>query len=148
VEVVDPVSDYLATLREVFDFPLLRDFIARPDFSLVFDAMHAVTGAYATPILVDALGAPASSILCARPYPTPSSVLPYTLPHPIPQASATARRRVHTQAPSELGRAALHACWLLWSPWGTTGQVGACWLALHPVVWQGTPPALRALRRR
>ncbi len=148
VEVVDPVADYLATLREVFDFPLLRDFIARPDFSLVFDAMHAVTGAYATPILVDALGAPASSILCARPYPTPSSVLPFTLPHPIPQASATARRRVHTQAPSKLGRAALHACWLLWSPWGTTGQVGACWLALHPVVWQGTPPARRALRRR
>ena len=64
VEVVDPVADYLATLREVFDFPLLRDFLARPDFSLTFDAMHAVTGAYAGPILVDALGAPASSILC------------------------------------------------------------------------------------
>jgi phosphoglucomutase len=67
VEVVDPVADYLATLQEVFDFPLLREFIARPDFSLVFDAMHAVTGAYVTPILVDALGAPAASILCARP---------------------------------------------------------------------------------
>ena len=65
VEVVDPVADYMATLREVFDFALLRDFLARPDFSLVFDAMHAVTGAYAGPILVDALGAPASSILCA-----------------------------------------------------------------------------------
>lgn len=65
VEVVDPVADYIATLREVFDFALLRDFLARPDFSLVFDAMHAVTGAYAGPILVDALGAPASSILCA-----------------------------------------------------------------------------------
>ena len=66
VEVVDPVADYMATLREVFDFALLRDFLARPDFSLVFDAMHAVTGAYAGPILVDALGAPASSILCAH----------------------------------------------------------------------------------
>ena len=66
MEVVDPVADYMATLREVFDFALLRDFLARPDFSLVFDAMHAVTGAYAGPILVDALGAPASSILCAH----------------------------------------------------------------------------------
>ena len=66
VEVVDPVADYMATLREVFDFALLREFLARPDFSLVFDAMHAVTGAYAGPILVDALGAPASSILCAH----------------------------------------------------------------------------------
>ena len=69
VEVVDPVADYVATLREVFDFALLRDFLARPDFSLMFDAMHAVTGAYAGPILVDALGAPASSILCAHQLP-------------------------------------------------------------------------------
>ncbi|BDA44970.1 Phosphoglucomutase, chloroplastic [Coccomyxa sp. Obi] len=62
VEVIDPVEDYLALLKEVFDFNMLREFIKRPDFSLEFDAMHAVTGAYAGPILVDALGAPASSI--------------------------------------------------------------------------------------
>ena len=63
VEVVDPVSDYLATLAEVFDFPAIAALIARPDFSMVFDAMHAVTGAYAGPILVDALGADPASIL-------------------------------------------------------------------------------------
>ena len=62
VEVIDPVEDYLALLEEVFDFNMLRKFITREDFSLEFDAMHAVTGAYAGPILVDALGAPASSI--------------------------------------------------------------------------------------
>lgn len=44
VEVVDPVSDYLATLKEVFDFGMLKAFVSRPDFSMVFDAMHAVTG--------------------------------------------------------------------------------------------------------
>lgn len=44
VEVVDPVADYLATLQEVFDFGLLKGFVSRPDFSMVFDAMHAVTG--------------------------------------------------------------------------------------------------------
>ena len=67
VEVVDPVSDYLATLREVFDFPAIAALIARPDFSMVFDAMHAVTGAYAGPILVDALGADPASILNGTP---------------------------------------------------------------------------------
>jgi phosphoglucomutase len=53
VEVVDPVEDYLATLKEVFDFGLLKTFLARKDFSLVFDAMHAVTGPYAKRILVE-----------------------------------------------------------------------------------------------
>jgi phosphoglucomutase len=69
VEVVDPVADYLDTLASVFDFPALRALLARPDFSLVFDAMHAVTGAYAGPILVDALGAPAASIKNGTPLP-------------------------------------------------------------------------------
>ena len=62
VEVIDPVEDYLALLQEVFDFDMLRNFIARPDFSLVFDALHAVTGAYAGPILVEKLGAPQSAV--------------------------------------------------------------------------------------
>ncbi|CAK0784241.1 hypothetical protein CVIRNUC_007445 [Coccomyxa viridis] len=62
VEVIDPVEDYLALLEEVFDFGMLRKFITRPDFSLTFDALHAVTGAYAGPILVDKLGASASAV--------------------------------------------------------------------------------------
>lgn len=36
----------------MFDFGLLKEFIARKDFSMVFDAMHAVTGPYAQRILV------------------------------------------------------------------------------------------------
>jgi phosphoglucomutase len=36
----------------VFDFPLIKSFLSRKDFSLVFDAMHAVTGPYAKRILV------------------------------------------------------------------------------------------------
>ncbi len=67
VEVIDPVEDYLALLQEVFDFDLLRNFIARPDFSIVFDALHAVTGAYAGPILCEKLGAPQSAVRCAVP---------------------------------------------------------------------------------
>ena len=63
VEVVDPVADYLACLREVFDMDALKAFVSRPDFSMRFDAMHAVTGAYAGPILCDVLGAPASAVM-------------------------------------------------------------------------------------
>ena len=44
VEVVDPVADYLKTLQEVFDFDAIKALIARPDFTMIFDAMHAVTG--------------------------------------------------------------------------------------------------------
>ncbi|RAL50909.1 unnamed protein product [Cuscuta campestris] len=57
VEVVDPVGDYLELMQELFDFSLIKGLISRPDFRFVFDAMHAVTGAYAKPIFVDMLGA-------------------------------------------------------------------------------------------
>lgn len=67
VEVIDPVEDYLKTLSEVFDFGLLKNFLSRPDFSFVFDALHAVTGAYAGPLFVDRLGAKTSCLLNAVP---------------------------------------------------------------------------------
>mmetsp|Transcript_17959 Transcript_17959/g.38579 ORF Transcript_17959/g.38579 Transcript_17959/m.38579 type:complete len:409 (+) Transcript_17959:1066-2292(+) len=69
VEVVDPVDDYLATLKEVFDFPMLKKYVARKDFSIIFDAMHAVTGPYAKRILVQELGAPASAVKDGVPAP-------------------------------------------------------------------------------
>lgn len=62
VEVIDPVSDYLQLFEEVFDFDLLKSFLTRPDFRFKFDAMHAVTGAYARPIFVERLGAKEESI--------------------------------------------------------------------------------------
>lgn len=63
VEVIDPVADYLELLQEVFDFGLIRSLLAKPNFSFKFDAMHAVTGAYAKPVLVEALGASEDSII-------------------------------------------------------------------------------------
>ncbi|KAK6117573.1 hypothetical protein DH2020_048682 [Rehmannia glutinosa] len=63
VEVVDPVADYLELMENVFDFSLIRSLLSRSDFRFVFDAMHAVTGAYAKPIFVDKLGASPDSIL-------------------------------------------------------------------------------------
>ncbi len=66
VEVVDPVADYAALMREIFDFDRIRALLA-DGFTLSFDAMHAVTGPYATAILENELGAPKGSVLNAVP---------------------------------------------------------------------------------
>jgi len=69
VEVVDPVEDYVKLLKEVFDFPLIRTFLSRSDVSFKFDAMWAVTGAYAEPIFCKELGAPTSCVKDGVPMP-------------------------------------------------------------------------------
>ncbi|XP_065870663.1 phosphoglucomutase, chloroplastic [Euphorbia lathyris] len=63
VEVVDPVADYLELMENVFDFELIKSLLSRSDFRFIFDAMHAVTGAYAKPIFVGKLGASLDSIV-------------------------------------------------------------------------------------
>jgi phosphoglucomutase len=42
---------------------MLCAFLSRSDFKIRFDGMHAITGAYAKPILVDALGAKGDSVV-------------------------------------------------------------------------------------
>ncbi|WP_299668861.1 alpha-D-glucose phosphate-specific phosphoglucomutase [uncultured Ruegeria sp.] len=66
VEIVDPVADYAALMRELFDFDRIKTLLS-DGFTLRFDAMHAVTGPYATAILEDELGAPKGSVLNAIP---------------------------------------------------------------------------------
>ena len=61
VEVIDGVEDFVALMQELFNFDQIRDLI-RNDFPLAFDAMHAVTGPYATRLLEELLGAPAGSV--------------------------------------------------------------------------------------
>ncbi len=68
VEVIDPVADYRALMETLFDFAAIRAAIAG-GLTLRFDAMHAVTGPYAKAILVEALGAPAASVVNAMPSP-------------------------------------------------------------------------------
>ncbi|MFZ2100335.1 MAG: alpha-D-glucose phosphate-specific phosphoglucomutase [Oricola sp.] len=68
IEIVDPVADYAALMEKLFDFDAIRKLIAS-GFRLRFDAMHAVTGPYATAILEGNLGAPAGSIVNAVPLP-------------------------------------------------------------------------------
>ncbi len=68
VEVIDPVADYHALMRKLFDFDLIRQAIAG-GLTLRFDAMHAVTGPYARVILVDDLGVSEGSVVNAVPSP-------------------------------------------------------------------------------
>ncbi len=68
VEVVDPVADYAELMESLFDFDAIAD-LFKSGFRLTFDAMHAITGPYATAILEDRLGAPAGSVINAVPSP-------------------------------------------------------------------------------
>ncbi|PID46809.1 MAG: alpha-D-glucose phosphate-specific phosphoglucomutase [Proteobacteria bacterium] len=67
VEVIDAVSDYADLMASIFDFEKIRALIAKPDFSLCFDAMNAVIGPYATEILEKRLGVPAENIIRCKP---------------------------------------------------------------------------------
>ena len=58
---IDPVADYAALMREIFDFDALRAQFAS-GFRLAFDAMHAVTGPYAHAIFERKLGAPSGTV--------------------------------------------------------------------------------------
>ncbi|KAI9808869.1 MAG: Phosphoglucomutase-2 [Phylliscum demangeonii] len=70
VEVVDSVTDYMEMLRGIFDFGLIRRFLAKhADFQVLFDALHGVTGPYATALFVTELGLPASSTQHCDPTP-------------------------------------------------------------------------------
>ena len=66
VDIVDPVTDYRALMETLFDFDKIRALFIS-GFTIRFDAMHAVTGPYATAILQDALGAPSGSVVNAIP---------------------------------------------------------------------------------
>ena len=66
VEVVDPVADYQTMMEELFDFGAIRALFAS-GFRMRFDAMHAVTGPYATAILEDALDAPKGTVVNGTP---------------------------------------------------------------------------------
>lgn len=66
VEVIDPVADYAALMERLFDFDAIRGLFAG-GFRMRFDAMHAVTGPYATEILERRLGAPAGTVINGTP---------------------------------------------------------------------------------
>jgi len=69
VEVIDPVADYAELMESLFDFPAIRAMLSGGSFRMRFDAMHAVTGPYATEILERRLGAPAGTVINGTPLP-------------------------------------------------------------------------------
>ena len=68
VEIVDPVSDYLALMETLFDMPAIAALFAG-EFTMRFDAMSAVTGPYAHAILEGRLGAAKGTVINGTPSP-------------------------------------------------------------------------------
>ncbi len=62
VQVINAVIDYADLMAQLFDFSAIKSLL-QSGFTLKFDAMHAVTGPYAKEILVQRLGAPATSLM-------------------------------------------------------------------------------------
>ncbi|KAF9438323.1 Phosphoglucomutase-2 [Entomortierella beljakovae] len=70
VEIVDSVADYLVLLKDIFDFDLIKHFLqSNPDFTVLFDGMHGVTGPYGQTIFVQELGLPQKSVMNCIPLP-------------------------------------------------------------------------------
>lgn len=71
VEIIDPVADYVALMKDIFDFDLIKSFLAdeKDKFAVLFDALNGITGPYGRAIFVDELGLPESSIQNAVPKP-------------------------------------------------------------------------------
>ena len=55
LEIIDGLTDYSNLMEKIFDFDQISDFLKK-DFSLIFDAMNAVTGPYAKNIFVEKMG--------------------------------------------------------------------------------------------
>jgi len=68
VEIVDPVADYASLMEDLFDFEAISGLFAG-GFTMAFDAMHAITGPYATEILENRLGAAKGTVLNGIPLP-------------------------------------------------------------------------------
>ncbi len=69
ISVIDPVADYAELLESLFDFERIAGLLARPEFRMRFDAMHAVNGPYGRAILEGRLGAPAGTVVNGIPLP-------------------------------------------------------------------------------
>jgi phosphoglucomutase len=67
IEVISTTAQHIELLKTIFDFPKLRQLIARPDFSMRYDCMHGVQGPYAHEVFINELGASPSSLLNSVP---------------------------------------------------------------------------------
>jgi len=101
VAVIDPIADYKALMSELFDFDALRELFGSGRFSMVFDAMHAVTGPYAKALLEDELGAPTGTVINGEPRPDFGG----GHPDPNPTHAADLMARMETEDGPDFGAA-------------------------------------------
>ncbi len=67
VEVVDPVTDYAALMEGLFDFNAIHNLFHSGLFHMRFDAMHAITGPYATHLFEKVLRAEPGTVINGTP---------------------------------------------------------------------------------
>ncbi len=100
VIVISSLEDYVALLREIFDFEALQG-LFRGGFRFLFDGMHGVSGPYAQQVFERELGAPAGTVSRGEPLEDFGGL------HPDPnqaQAADLIRRMAAADAP-DLGAA-------------------------------------------
>ncbi|EJF76206.1 alpha-D-glucose phosphate-specific phosphoglucomutase [Bartonella alsatica] len=68
VDILDPVTDYVALMQEIFDFDQIAKAV-QEGLTLRFDAMHAVTGPYAQQIFEKCLGFSEGTVINSVPLP-------------------------------------------------------------------------------
>lgn len=56
-------ENYFDLMRTLFDFEDLKKLVSRPDFKLIFDGMHGVSGPYATEVFTQIFGLSSDHIL-------------------------------------------------------------------------------------
>jgi len=65
VEIVDSTKDYVEMLKDIFDFDLIKKFLAEhKDFKVLFDGLNGVTGDYGVQVFEKELGIKGSTQNC------------------------------------------------------------------------------------
>ena len=64
--IIDGLKDYSDLMEKIFDFDKISYFLKK-DFSLIFDAMNAVTGPYARNIFVEKMGLASHCVMNGKP---------------------------------------------------------------------------------
>ncbi len=68
VEIIDGVDEYVSLMEKIFDLDQIGEYL-RSNFSIVFDAMNAVTGPYARELFVNKIGLHENCLMNSNPLP-------------------------------------------------------------------------------
>jgi len=64
VQVVDPVEDYVALMKSIFDFAAIKQLVGEGGkLKVLINSLHGATGPYVERIFIDELGCPASACI-------------------------------------------------------------------------------------